>query len=163
LAANQPEITVDNLFEAARRPDVLAAMEEFFAETDRLIAQQPATCWNRGDCCRFATFGHRLYVTPLEVCYYLAKGGPPRRAAVDACPHAYAGMCHARNRRPLGCRVFYCDPAAQGWQGPLTEDRLGVLRSLHETLNVPYFYADWMTVLRALTTVSADEITRGRT
>lgn len=143
-------IPVDALLEAAKRPDVVAAMKDFYEETDRLIAEHAATCWNKGNCCRFGEFDHRLYVTALEVCYYLASGRLPIPPTTDACPHAYDGKCHARERRPLGCRVFFCDPAAQEWQGPLTEERLRCLRQLHEQLGVPYFYADWMAVLGAL-------------
>src|SRR5690606_15972402 len=114
--------------------------------------------------CRFGRFGHRLYVTALEVVYYLAIAGEAATAerseatgsglipliTEDVCPHAPGGKCQARSRRPLGCRIFYCDPAAQHWQGPLTEDLLGELRRLHDELQVPYFYAEWLTVLKAL-------------
>jgi len=153
-------ISVEALYEAAARTDVTAAMQEFYAETDRLIAERQATCWNRGECCRFGRFGHRLYVTAIEVCYYLAgvdAGSPAMDNAgtrhdddSDVCPHAHGGICHVRSRRPLGCRVFFCDPAARDWQGPLTEERLAHLRTMHADLEVPYFYADWMTVLRAI-------------
>ncbi len=149
MSIDRQDIPVAALVEASRRPEVTEAMRVFYAETDRRIAQQTATCWNKGNCCRFGEFHHRLYVTGLEVCYYLAIGDPPPPVTADVCPHAYAGQCHARDRRPLGCRVFYCDPLAQAWQGPLTEERLARLRALHDELDVPYVYADWLTVLRA--------------
>ena len=135
---------------ASRRPDVVDAMRRFYEKADREIASKPATCWNRGECCRFGQFGHRLYVTSLEVCYYLATGDLPPPIAEDTCPHAYEGKCHARDRRPLGCRIFFCDANAQSWQGPFTEDQLSTLREMHEQLDVPYVYADWMVILRAL-------------
>ncbi|HOW71956.1 MAG TPA: hypothetical protein PKY77_15260 [Phycisphaerae bacterium] len=138
------------LRETARRPEVVTALRRFFDETDRQIAGYHPTCWNHGHCCQFGTYGHRLYVTALEVVMYLAGGYDLPVIEQDACPHARDGRCQARTCRPLGCRVFYCDPAAREWQGPLTEERLAVLRDLHGQLGVPYFYADWMTVLRAL-------------
>ena len=141
---------INVLFEAARRPEVVEAMRAFYEQLDHRITEKGATCWNKGECCQFGRFGHRLYVTALEVCYYLAKGGTPPTVTDDACPHAQEGRCHARDRRPLGCRIFYCDPRAQQWQGPLTEDQLAQLRVLHHELDVPYFYADWLVVLRAL-------------
>jgi hypothetical protein len=202
------DIPIDAVRQAACRPEVLEAMQSFYEEVGRRIAAEKPTCWNRGACCRFGEYGHRLYVTALEVAYYLAwesreaLKGPglvagerkppvandasqpesPERAAeaislplanpsanpslalehgsrnpslalgalTDACPHAYDSQCHARDRRPLGCRIFYCDPNAQGWQGPLTEECLQELKRLHWELDVPYFYADWMTVLRCL-------------
>jgi len=135
---------------SAARPEVVAAMRAFHAEADRRIAAQGPTCWNRGDCCRFGQYGHRLCVTALEICHYLATGDEPPPVTEDTCPHAEAGRCNARDRRPLGCRIFFCDPNAQAWQGPLSEELLARLRALHDELGVPYLYADWLTVLRAL-------------
>ena len=150
------DIPVQSLLAAARRPDVIAAMDEFYADLGRRIAARTPVCTNKGECCRFAEFGHRLYVTALEVVYYLSKcdGRAAPEGTQEVCPHAHEGKCHARDRRPLGCRVFYCDPAAQHWQGPMTEEMLGQLRQMHHTLGVPYFYADWLTVLRALRQVT---------
>lgn len=156
------DIPVAALRDAARRPDVVAAVRDLYAQADRRIAEHAPTCWNKGECCRFGEFGHRLYVTALEVVCYLAAGddvpdgGDPHQdrgllpIVGDACPHAREGRCRARSRRPLGCRVFYCDPAASHWQGPLTEELLAELRQLHARLEVPYFYAEWLTVLEAL-------------
>ncbi|MBI4581870.1 MAG: hypothetical protein HY718_19390 [Planctomycetes bacterium] len=149
---NQPDIPVDALYQAAKRPEVVAAMRAFYGDADRRIAAHSPTCWNRGACCRLGEYGHRLYVTALEVAYYLAHRRQEQVPTVtgESCPHAHDGQCHARERRPLGCRIFYCDPAAQHWQGPLTEELLRRLRRLHDELNVPCFYADWLVVLRAL-------------
>lgn len=150
MITNPADIPVQALIDAARRPEVVDAMRAFFIDADRVIADKSATCWNRGDCCRFRQFGHSLYVTSLEVCHYLAGGDTPASVPSDVCPHAYEGRCHVRDRRPLGCRIFYCDPSAQDWQGPLTEACLARLRELHGKLDVPYVYADWLTFLRAL-------------
>jgi hypothetical protein len=143
------------IWPASRRADVVEAMRSFYAETDCLIAAHEPVCRNCGRCCRFGEFGPRLYVTALEVAYYLAGGPLGRSIADDACPHAYDGACHARDRRFLLCRVFFCDPASQVWQGPLIEQRLACLRRLHDELHVPYFYADWTRVLTALEGKSA--------
>jgi len=138
------------LLEHARRSEVVRAMREFYVEADREIEEQDPSCQNKGECCRFGEFGHRLYVTSLEIVYYLATGNLPPPVTADACPHSIDGKCHARNRRPLGCRVFYCDPNAQHWQGPLSERRLARLRAMHEQLQVPYMYTDWMAVVKAM-------------
>jgi len=149
------DIPVTALRQAAARADVRDAMQAFYIEADRLIAAHQPTCWNRGACCRFGEYGHRLYVTALEAAYYLAvQPGAVPPITADASPHAHDGQCHARDCRPLGCRIFYCDPHAQHWQGPLTEQCLEELKRLHWELGVPYFYADWMTVLRAVESVS---------
>lgn len=152
MGMTSPNISVAEILAAARRPEVVEAMRAFYAEVDRLVAAQSPVCLNKGECCRFAQFGHRLYVTALEVSYYLARMDEQTVPAVteEVCPHAFDGNCHARDRRPLGCRVFYCDPAAGHWQGPLTEEMLGRLRKMHDEFAIPYFYAEWLTVLREL-------------
>lgn len=152
LLTNQDNIPVHAIRHAARRADVLDAMRDFYTKLDHRIAAQPATCWNKGECCRFGEFGHRLYVTTLEAAYYIASSEPltAEQSKEDRCPHAFAGKCHARQHRPMGCRIFFCDPAAQHWQAPLTEAALDELRKLHEEFDVPYVYADWMHVLEAL-------------
>lgn len=134
---------------AAENPDLRRAMRNFYEEVDRDIAAQPGTCWNKAACCRFGEFGHRLYVTALEVCYYLSEHSPPPVTA-DVCPHAMNGLCHARDHRPMGCRMFFCDPKAELWQGPLTEKHLARLKEMHTELDVPYFYGDWIGVLKAI-------------
>ncbi|UCE61501.1 MAG: hypothetical protein JSU63_07080 [Phycisphaerales bacterium] len=150
------EVPVKRLFDASRRIDVIESMSDFYAECDRLIAEQPGRCVNKGECCRFGEYGHRLYVTALEVCYYLARTSTCPQVTEDACPQAYDQKCYVRDSRPLGCRIFFCDPAAQQWQGPLTEELLARLRDLHRELDVPYFYVDWMTVVRALGEYTTD-------
>jgi len=141
-------ISIASLYEIASRVDVVEAMRKFFDAADKDIAGRGALCTNRGACCRFGEFGHRLYVTTLEVVYFLAQHPSPLPVTEDVCPHAIDGMCHARVGRPLGCRVFYCDPQAQDWQGPMTEEMLAQLREMHVQLNVPYAYQDWLAILR---------------
>src|ERR1051325_9677199 len=124
-------VAVKALREVSPRHELIAAMEQFYRELDQDIAARRPICWNSGECCRFGQYGHRLYVTALEVAYYLAKAQstdshslPPANHVSlpvlgsssndDTCPHANGG-CQARQRRPMGCRIFYCDPAAQDW------------------------------------------------
>ncbi len=145
---SEEAISIETLYEIAARVDVIDAMRDFYEAADKGIAARGALCTNRGDCCRFGEFGHRLYVTTLEVVYFMAMHPSSLPVTVDACPHAIDGTCHAREGRPLGCRVFYCDPKAQDWQGPLTEEMLAQLREMHVCLKVPYVYQDWLAILR---------------
>lgn len=95
------------------------AMQVFYTEVDAAVASHSPVCINRGHCCKFDSFGHKLYVTDVELRYF-SEG--MRSRWIDPtdeakCPYQSGGRCNARERRPLGCRVFFCDPAAQGWQG----------------------------------------------
>src|SRR5690349_21465625 len=77
---------------AARQPKVIEAMEALYRELDNEIAAQAPTCWNKGECCRFGEYGHRLFVTTLEMAYYLAT-------KPDQVPHE--DLASARRRLPI--------------------------------------------------------------
>lgn len=150
MNAHEPHIPVTDIQAASRRNDCLDAVRNLYVQVDRQLDVHASLCRKCGRCCHFGQFGHRLYVTVLEASFYLSACGSPRPITSDACPHAFDGRCHAREVRPVGCRIFYCDPQTAAWQGPLTETWMGRLRRLHAQLGVPYVYADWMAVLDAL-------------
>jgi Fe-S-cluster containining protein len=141
---------IDAIRMAARRDDVLRAMATFYAHLDAAVAQHQPVCVLRGACCRFDEYGHNLFVTTLEAAYFVAHAGQPHAAVVDGCPYQIEGRCRARDARPMGCRIFFCDPQTRHWQGPLTEEALRCLRLLHEKLVVSYVYAEWRNVLTSL-------------
>src|SRR5262245_16386360 len=94
-------------------------MSEFYRQVDSVVAAHRPICWNRGACCKFGAFGHRLLVTDLELSYFAhGRGHDLRVVTTDACPYQVDGMCTAREHRPLGCRIYFCDESAQQWQGP---------------------------------------------
>lgn len=135
---------------AAKNPALVLAVEALYGELDEEIARLPRRCERSSVCCNFdGPKEHRLFVTAIEVCYYLSKRSP-WPAAGGVCPHLADGLCGVRDARPLGCRVYFCDASSQGWQGPMTEAYLSRLREMHAAFGVPYFYADWLVVLAAL-------------
>jgi len=75
---------------------------------------------------------------------------PPER--YEPCPFlAENGACGLRGHRPLGCRVFFCDPAFQAEAMPrLHEKFLARLRRLHEVHGLPWRYAPFPAAVRAL-------------
>ncbi|NJN55436.1 MAG: hypothetical protein HC804_12180, partial [Anaerolineae bacterium] len=46
------------------------AMRAFYAEVDATVAAHSPVCTNRGQCCKFDSFGHKLYVTDVELRYF---------------------------------------------------------------------------------------------
>ena len=156
----------DAIRRAASRADVSAAMGRLYQDLDAEISARQPVCRNRGACCRFDEYGHSLFVTALEAAYFLASHPaaadtgspgypaplhqPPSSALPGGCPFQVNGLCTTRAGRPVGCRIFFCDPGSQHWQGPMSEVFLERLRRLHEELGVPYTYAEWRAVLQAL-------------
>ncbi len=51
----------------------------------------------------------------------------------------------------MGCRVFFCESADEGWQNELTEWALARLREMHQRFDVPYVYSEWLTALAGIT------------
>ncbi len=162
-------------YDAAGEARVVAGLQQVFGQIEQAIAEFGPTCWASGNCCKFESYGHDLFVTGLEVAWFLremrgqdtaspkpegadarvslpvlglvggysAAGGLP-----DACPYQVEGLCTAREARPMGCRVFFCQEGTQDWQSALYEAMLSDLRVLHDRHGLPYAYLEWRRGLR---------------
>ena len=144
------------------------ALRGLYAELDAAVAARGPTCWTSGKCCDFGAYGHRLYVTALEVAWFLrgvrgaedgvrdSKGSPavfslPQLSngeTGDSCPYRVDKLCSTHLIRPLGCRVFFCQRGTEVWQQELYETFLTRLRGLHDASGIEYRYLDWMAGLR---------------
>ena len=117
-------------------------------------------CLASGSCCKFDAFDHRLYATGLEAarCIHICEheGQGIDLAQVDAarergnCPWQNGRLCLARSGRPVGCRVFYCDPRASDWVPEIAEWAHSEMKSLHERHSIPYMYGEWRGMLESI-------------
>ncbi len=163
--------------EQSALPEVDHALRELYAELDAAVAARGPTCWSSGKCCDFDRFGHRLYVTGLEIAWFLQnvplETTPPvfSSAPADqtaevtttnlhlpqfaerpgACPYQISKLCSTHTIRPLGCRVFFCQQGTEVWQQELYEDFLRRLQRLHDEHEIEYRYLDWIAGLEAAT------------
>lgn len=155
------------VFEAAKRADVRDAVSAVYASLQAQVDLRRPICKTSGRCCRFEEFGHRMYVTTMELAKFVADWVPGLKAACDdqtrlriglpvlsiqprGCPFQIDGLCSVHAIRPFGCRVFFCDATAQQWQQEQYEQHHSHLRRLHDQLGVDYFYVEWRTALEAL-------------
>src|SRR5436853_5380074 len=92
--------------------DLRRAVLQLYAEVDRDVAAAGPVCIASGRCCRFKEYGHTLFLSNLEADVLLSAAPPYDPAVVtpDFCPFQKGNLCTAREPRPLGCRVYYCDP-----------------------------------------------------
>lgn len=152
LSREAPQLDEVRTF-AANHSAFADAMRAFYAEVDSDIAARSPVCTNRGHCCRFSEYGHRLYVTDVELAFFADTMRNDRRLTDDqgVCPYQINSRCTARDARPLGCRVFFCDPGAD-WQGPVYEQYLACLKQLGRRFNIPYRYREWLSALADVTT-----------
>lgn len=115
-----------------------------YGDLDAAVARIGPSCALSGRCCRFAEYDHTLFVSAAEVAVLLADAPPPCRPLDDGetCPWQDAkGRCTARAARPLGCRVYYCDPSYQDHAQALSEAFLGRMKRLVDDLGLPWNYA----------------------
>ncbi len=119
-------------------------LQAIYADLDAEIGRLAPTCLLSGRCCRFEDYGHTLFLSGPEAALLLADAPPPSRPldAGATCPWQDAqGRCSAREARPLGCRVYFCDPAYQGHAPELSETFLKRLKLLVEDANLSWNYA----------------------
>jgi Fe-S-cluster containining protein len=115
---------------------------QLYAEVDREVAAAGPVCVASGRCCRFKEYGHVLYLSNLEA-EVLLQSAPPYEQPVspDFCPFQKGNLCTAREPRPLGCRIYYCDPHYQETGNRIMEDSLRRLKELAEQEGLPWLYA----------------------
>lgn len=134
--------------------DALAAsVRTIYRGADAAIATRQPICRQCARCCQFASYGHNLFVSTAEVALFLRETNLTRidHPIAGRCPFLRTdpGRCAARRARPLGCRLYYCDKSAQWWQQDLYNQLHHRLQDLHQASAVPYYYAEWLMVLRA--------------
>jgi Fe-S-cluster containining protein len=137
--------------EAAERGlgEVREAIHRVYDDLQVQIDHRKPVCERSGRCCRFDEFGHRLYVTTLELALFVSELDGAEGQTSSGCPFQIDGLCSVHGIRPFGCRVFFCDPTAGEWQNQQYERFHAQLKLLHGELGVPYFYVEWREALRA--------------
>ena len=138
---------------ASARPEVESAIQALYADVHAAIEQRRPVCALSGRCCRFEEYGHRLYVTTLELASFV------RQLAAEAasggwdgtgCPFQRSKLCSVHSIRPFGCRMFFCDATSTQWQNDAYERFHARIQQLHTELDVPYFYVEWRAALQVL-------------
>ena len=126
------------------------AVLAMYAEVDREVAAAGPVCVASGRCCRFKEYDHTLFVSSLEADVLLASAPPYDPAAVtaDFCPFQDGNLCTAREPRPLGCRVYYCDPSYTETCHAISEKYLRRLKELADAHGVGWHYAPLHTFLK---------------
>lgn len=115
---------------------------QVYQEADRAVAAAGPVCVASGRCCRFAEYGHTLFISNLEA-EVLLESAPPFEQPVssDFCPFQKDKLCTARDPRPLGCRVYFCDPNYQEKSQVISEEYLARLKRLAEEHGLEWRYA----------------------
>jgi hypothetical protein len=115
---------------------------DVYAAADAAVAAAGPRCDASGRCCRFKEYGHTLFISHLEAAVLL-EAAPPYELPVsgDFCPFQVDSLCTAREPRPLGCRVYFCDPTYQETGNDITEANLRRLKALAAEYDTGWRYA----------------------
>ncbi len=136
-----PETTSRSRRLAAEAREPLA---ELYRELDQAVAELAPVCELSGRCCRFKEYGHTLFLSEPEAAVLIADAPAPVRPldSGETCPWQDAkGRCVARGARPLGCRVYFCDPAYEDQAPEISERFLGRLKALCDARGWSWSYA----------------------
>jgi Fe-S-cluster containining protein len=145
------------------------AVAQILAEADADIAARKPVCQASGRCCKFEEYGHSLFVTAAEMIHFShvhsqienrkskIENSPPislpqffAQPTPTGCPYQIDGLCTAREARPLGCRLYFCDANAQSWQSEVYEKYHRKLVQVHQQFDLPYRYLEWRVALKEL-------------
>ena len=125
------------------------ALAALYARLDAELAARNPRCELSGRCCDFPRSGHRLYASGLEADFAVAAaGGVVPDAPSGLCPWHVEGRCTQRRGRPLGCRVYFCDPAFADEMPHVYERFHAELRALHELHGLDYEYREFVEAVR---------------
>ncbi len=138
-----PSIPAPDVERRLGKTAALERLDVLFEELDAEVRELGATCSLRGDCCDFPTAGHRLYTSRLEAERF-ARGVDLTEWDPESglCPAWEDRKCTAREHRPVGCRVYFCDPAFEERVHDLMERTVTQLKWLHDRAGLPWSYRD---------------------
>ena len=121
---------------------VREAVLEVYADVDRAVAAAGPRCDSSGRCCRFEEYGHTLFISQFEA-ELLLETAPPYEQPVSwaGCPFQVQNVCTARDERPLGCRIYFCDPSYQDTGQRITEEAIAWLKRLADEHHEGWRYA----------------------
>ena len=130
-------------------PAAKAALDALYAEVEAVVAQHRPRCEMSGRCCDFTTSDHELWSSTLETAFARDSAGEVVPAAPSGlCPWHVDGLCRLRDGRPLGCRLYFCDPTWTDVMATVYERFHARLVALHEEHGVPYRYERFVDAVR---------------
>ncbi len=144
-------------------PELRSRVEEVYRRVDAAVAKAGPRCDASGRCCRFHEYDHTLFISHFEA-EILLQTAPAYAKPVtgEFCPFQVNNSCTARAERPLGCRIYFCDPDYEPRQFDITEDAIRSLKVLADEYEVGWQYAPLHHFLNAAERETAPAARDGR-
>jgi hypothetical protein len=123
-------------------PELHQRVRELYARVDAEVAAEGPRCDSSGRCCRFKEYDHTLFISHIEAEVLLASAPSYSKPVTNEfCPFQVGNLCTAREPRPLGCRIYFCDPTYQERSHEITESALKELKLIAEEEGLGWRYA----------------------
>jgi Fe-S-cluster containining protein len=131
--------------------DLITSVSSLYSWLDAQLAANPdpaGQCTRCGRCCHFDDYGHRLYITSVELEYFkkALAPAPLKPMTTGRCPYQDRNLCTVHPHRFAACRIFTCT-GNPDFQSALTEQALARLKSLCTRFKIPYRYQDLASAL----------------
>jgi Fe-S-cluster containining protein len=127
------------------RESVSQLMASIYRELDTSIGQVQSTCQSCKKCCDFAKSGLNLFVSNLELAYFVMNVPPAEEIPAGRCPYLDENLgCRVREFRPIGCRTYFCRPPEGYDEQMLYEKAIGQVKRFIETQRLAYGYIEWL-------------------
>ncbi len=122
--------------------DVRRKVLVVYADADAAVTAANPKCDASGRCCRFTEYEHTLFISHFEA-EILLESAPPFSQPVsrDGCPFQIDGLCTARDTRPLGCRIYFCEPTYEPRMMEITEESIARLKRIADEYETGWNYA----------------------
>ncbi|MBN1341390.1 MAG: YkgJ family cysteine cluster protein [Phycisphaerae bacterium] len=153
MSSDSHDLPIETILYASRTPHIIEAVGDLLSRAEHDIAKHGILCQQCGRCCRFGEYGHRMFVTPLELAYLLAKVENVTSQAgtfTQNCIFQGGSSCTIYPHRLLCCRIFLCKLDGKGVVFSPGEKWHRALVELHETLCIPYYYVEWPDAINRL-------------
>jgi Fe-S-cluster containining protein len=133
-------------------PEFFQEIEEVYRQVDEEIRATGAVCWLRGDCCDFEASPHKLYASSIEIAYVKDRYPDPFPLGSVLCPFWKDRKCTERERRPLGCRTYFCDVRFRDQLEAIYEKHHRKIREIADRHGLEYRYEPFVAALRVNST-----------
>lgn len=139
-----------------KNDSLILAVDHLYQWLDHKIASAVSSagdpdrvCSGCGDCCNFAQYGHRLYVTSVELAHFKHHVSPIKPMTGDICPYQENDKCSVYQHRFASCRIFCCNGDSD-FQNQLSEEALAKSKVICEQFDHAYLYTDLATALASV-------------
>lgn len=123
-------------------------LERIYREVDAEIASTGVRCEASGVCCDFENVPHHLYASTVEISHVKEVHPESFAPGSKLCPFWIDRKCMLRERRPLGCRTYFCDERYRDVLEDIYEKYYRRVRAIAEQHDLEWSYVSFVDALR---------------